>query len=122
MKEYYPLIISSIAGLGTLLGNILLFIKNKDKNKILALALGLSSAVMFLISVLELIPEGLLLVSREVNYIVLLFYSLALLFIGFIIVNLVDKKINSTDSVYKIGILSMISLLIHFVLITLVLK
>ncbi len=113
MKEYYPLIISSIAGLGTLLGNILLFIKNKDKNKILALALGLSSAVMFLISVLELIPEGLLLVSREVNYIVLLFYSLALLFIGFIIVNLVDKKINSTDSVYKIGILSMISLLIH---------
>lgn len=113
MKEFYPLIISSIAGLGTLLGNIFLFINKKYKDKVLSMSLGLSSIVMLLISVLELIPEGLLLVSERVNYLVLLLYSLALLIIGYIIVNVIDKKVNSSDSLYRIGLLSMISLLIH---------
>ncbi len=113
MKEFYPLIISSIAGLGTLLGNIFLFINKKYKDKVLSMSLGLSSIVMLLISVLELIPEGLLLVSERVNYLVLLLYSLALLIIGYVIVNVIDKKVNSSDSLYRIGLLSMISLLIH---------
>ena len=77
------------------------------------MSLGLSSIVMLLISVLELIPEGLLLVSERVNYLVLLLYSLALLIIGYVIVNVIDKKVNSSDSLYRIGLLSMISLLIH---------
>ncbi len=113
MINLYPLIITSIAGLGAMLGNLFLFINKKYKNNILAFALGLSSSVMFLISVIELIPEGLLLISREVNYLVLLFYSLALLVIGYILVLFIDKRIESNDKLYKIGILSAISLLIH---------
>lgn len=113
MKDIYPLIITCIAGLGAMLGNVFLFINKKHKDKILSLALGLSSSVMFLISILELIPEGLLLVSNKVNYLVLLFYSLALLVVGYILVNYIEKKINSNDTLYKIGILSAISLLIH---------
>ena len=113
MKEFYPLIITSIAGLGAMLGNIFLFINKKYKDIVLAIALGLSSSVMFFISVLELIPEGMFLIINKVNYVILIFYSLALLVVGYILVMFIDRKIDSNNNLYKIGILSAISLLIH---------
>ena len=61
--EYYiimniliPIIITSIAGLSTILGNVLLFIDSKYKDKLISFSLGLAFIVMFLISVIELIP------------------------------------------------------------------
>ena len=69
---------------------------------------------MFLISVLDLIPEGLRYGLGEVGETLRLFiFSLILLLFGYIIVVLIERKIKSNDSLYKIGVLSMISLLIH---------
>ena len=110
----YPLIITSIAGIATLLGNILLFVNLKYKDNLISFALGLSFIVMLMISIFDLIPEGLVLGRLEVGDTKILFIiTLLLLLIGYFIVSIIERKIKSNDNLYKIGLLSMISLLIH---------
>ena len=118
--EYYiimniliPIIITSIAGLSTILGNVLLFIDSKYKEKLISFSMGLAFIVMFLISVIELIPEGIKLVYGYLTGYEIFFYSLLLLGIGYCFVIFIDNRIDSDSKLYKIGILSMISLLIH---------
>lgn len=113
MNIFYPLIITSIAGFSTMLGNILLFIDPKYKNKIISFSLGLSFCVMFLVSVIELIPEGVYEIYKNFTLINVFVISLIFLLVGYFIVIIIEKKINNDDNLYKIGILSMISLLIH---------
>lgn len=113
MNNLYPILITSIAGFSTVLGNILLLIDLKYKDKLISFSLGLSFIIMFLISVLELIPEGVRLISVSFNFFSLFCICLGLLFAGYFIVILIDKNIDSDDSLYKVGVLSMISLLIH---------
>lgn len=113
MNNLYTIIITSIAGLSTILGNVLLFINIKHKDKLISISLGLAFSVMFLISVIELIPEGLKLMNHQWNNITLFLSSFILLFIGYFIVSIIDKNIDNKDSLYKVGVLSMISLLIH---------
>lgn len=110
----YPLIITSIAGIATLLGNILLFVNLKYKDNLISFALGLSFIVMLMISIFDLIPEGLVLGRVEVGDTKILFIiTLLLLLIGYFIVSFIERKIKNNDNLYKIGLLSMISLLIH---------
>lgn len=114
MKEIiYPLLITSIAGLATLLGNLLLFVPMKYKERLISFSLGLSFIVMLLISVFDLIPEALKLLYGEFPMLVLFGFAFLCLFIGYFFVFFFDKKIGEQDSLYKIGILSMLSLLIH---------
>lgn len=113
MNILIPIIITSMAGLSTILGNLLLFINTKYKDKLISFSMGLSFVVMFLISVLELIPEGIRLVTGKMLWYEIFFYSLLLLLLGYMFVIYVDNKIDSESRLYKIGILSMLSLLIH---------
>lgn len=113
MNKIYPLIITSIAGLATIFGNILLFINTKYKDKLISFAMGLSFIVMFLISILELVPDGIKLVYYQFNIVQLFIYCLFLLFLGYWLVSIIERNINEESSLYKIGILSMLSLFIH---------
>lgn len=113
MSILIPIIITSIAGLSTLLGNLLLFIDSKYKDKLISFSMGLAFIVMFSISIFELIPEGIRLVTGRLLVYEIFFYSLLLLLLGYMFVVLIDNKIDSDSKLYKIGVLSMISLLIH---------
>lgn len=113
MNIWIPIIITSIAGLSTILGNILLFIDDKYKDRVISFSMGLAFIVMFLISIIDLIPEGIRLVYDSFNIYELFIYSLLLLLIGYVFVIFVDNRIDSDSKLFKIGILSMISLLIH---------
>ena len=113
MKNLYPILITSIAGFATMLGNILLFVNIKYKERLISFSLGLSFIVMFLISVVELIPEGMKLVYETFSITELFLTGIFLLLIGYFIVSIIDKNIDNQDSLYRVGILSMISLLIH---------
>ena len=113
MKILIPILITSIAGLSTLVGNILLFINSKYKDKLISFSMGLSFIVMFLLSILELIPEGIRMVSNRLSLYEIYLYSLLLLVVGYFFVILIDNKIDSDSKLYKIGILSMIGLLVH---------
>ncbi len=113
MKILIPILITSIAGLSTILGNVLLFIDTKYKDKLISFSMGLSFIVMFLISVLELIPEGIRLVGDKLVLYEIFLYSLSFLVVGYLFVVFIDKRIDSDSRLFKIGILSMVSLLIH---------
>ena len=113
MNIWIPIIITSIAGLSTILGNILLFIDDKYKDRVISFSMGLAFIVMFLISIIDLIPEVIRLVYDSFNIYELFIYSLLLLLIGYVFVVFIDNRIDSDSKLFKIGILSMISLLIH---------
>ena len=113
MNILIPIIITSIAGLSTLLGNLLLFIDSKYKDKLISFSMGLAFIVMFSISIFELIPEGIKLVTGKLLVYEIFFYSLLLLLVGYMFVVLIDNRIDSDSKLYKIGVLSMVSLLIH---------
>lgn len=110
---FRPFIITSIAGLSTILGNVLLFINSKYKDNVLCFSLGLSFSVMFLISILELVPEGIGYMYGSIPNINVFIIGLFLLLLGYFIVSFIYRNISNEDELYKIGILSMISLLIH---------
>ena len=113
MNILIPIIITSIAGLSTLLGNLLLFIDSKYKDRLISFSMGLAFIVMFSISIFELIPEGIKLVTGRLLVYEIFFYSLLLLLVGYMFVVLIDNRIDSDSKLYKIGVLSMVSLLIH---------
>lgn len=113
MRNLYPILITSIAGCATMLGNVLLFIDLKYKERLISFSLGLSFIVMFLISVVELIPEGMKLAYATFSIVELFLSGVFLLLAGYFIVSIIDKNIANQNTLYRVGILSMISLLIH---------
>lgn len=113
MNNLYTILVTLISGLATMLGNLFLLIPIKHKDKVLSFSLSLTFAVIFLISILELIPEGIKLIYFKYNIITIFIMSLIFMIIGAIFVIITDKKINNKDTLYKIGILSMLSILIH---------
>lgn len=113
MKILIPILITSMAGLSTLVGNLLLFINSKYKDKLISFSMGLSFIVMFLLSIIELIPEGIKIVSYRLSLYEIYLYSLLLLVVGYLFVIFIDNRIDSDSKLYRIGFLSMIGLLIH---------
>lgn len=113
MNTLIPLIISSIAGFSTVIGNLLLFIPSKYEKNILSFSFGLSFIVMFLISIFELIPEGIHLISNTSSIPKIFIISIILLLAGYYIIELIDNKLTGKEDLYRVGILSMISILIH---------
>ena len=109
----YPFILTTIAGLSTLLGTIPIFINLKNENKIIATACSFASGVMLSVSIFDLIPESLKYLHESNTFI---FISFIFIIIGIIISFLIDKtvdKINNGNSLFKVGILSMIVIILH---------
>lgn len=111
----YPFILTTIAGLSTLLGTIPIFINIKNEKKLISASCSFASGVMLSISILDLIPESLNYLYKEIN-IYTIFISFIFITIGIIMSFIIDKsvdKINNSSSLYKVGILSMIVIILH---------
>lgn len=109
-----PLILTTISGLSTILGAILIFIKVKKVNNILSFSLMFSATIMLGISLTDLIPNAYSYFSRFYS---IKFIILAIL-IGSIITFIIDEymdynKKTDNNNLYKIGIFSMIAIIIH---------
>ena len=105
------LILSLLAGLSTIIGTIIIFFKS-DK-KILFNALSFAAGVMITVSIVDLIPES-------YNYLSNYYYPfptvllVAIFFvIGIIISSLIDKYIPGNNQIYRIGIISLIAIIMH---------
>ena len=114
MNNYLiPIIISTIAGLSTVLGSLVILFKIKKFNKFITFCLSFSSAVMIGISILDLIPESYFNIINNYG----LFKTNILLIITFIIcyysIKYIDRLTNNTNDLYKLGILNMIVLILH---------
>ena len=106
-------ILTTLAGLSTLLGFFIIFIKG-DKQKIISFFLSFASGVMFIISLIDLIPSSYEYFS---NYFI--FYRLMLIsifiVIGIILSNYVNHLVEKYEenNLTKLGILSFLSIVLH---------
>ena len=109
MNKYYGIIVSSIAGISTLVGYLFIYIK-ADKNKVISKSLSFASGVMLTLSLVDLIPTS-------INYLKMdnrsLLYAILFFFVGIILCLIINNKIKENDVLYKTGILSMIGIMIH---------
>ena len=109
-------ILTTIAGLATLLGTIPIFVKIKDKDKIISSACSFASGVMVCVSIIDLIPEGIRYLRNEYTSFMLIFICFLFIVIGIITSYYLDKlveKVSNSNNLFKVGILSMIVIIIH---------
>ena len=115
-NNMYAFLLSSIAGFSTLIGFIFVFIK-KDRAGIISRALGFASGVMFTISLIDLMPSSLDLIIKEYKFILAVFIVLIGFFIGIIFSSIIDRKVDKTSKkgskLYKIGIITMLVIMMH---------
>jgi ZIP family zinc transporter len=109
------LLISSLAGLSTLLGSIVIFIniKEKDINKFISFCLSFSISIMIGISITDLIPTSFFSIFFHYSFYSSLLIIILSFLLGFLSVLVINKLNKNGDNLYKLGILSMIALMLH---------
>ncbi len=116
MSTVNAILISTIAGMSTLLGSIVIFLKI-DKNKInefITLCLSFSISIMIGISITDLIPESFFNIMLNYNSYIGIPITILSFILGGILVFIINKLISKNDdSLFKLGILSMIALMLH---------
>ena len=55
---WFPLLVTSIAGLSTAIGALIVFMTKSNNYKFLTVALGFSAGVMIYVSFMEIMPEA----------------------------------------------------------------
>lgn len=104
-------ILTTLAGLSTLLGTIPIFIKTKN---ITIKALSFAAGVMITISIIDLIPESIKYLNNTFKIIPAIIIMSIFLVIGIILSMTIDKCINDREGeLYKVGIISMIAIILH---------
>ena len=95
MSFFMPLIISSVAGLSTILGSIVIFFKWKRENinKFITFCLSLSLIIMIGISITELIPEASYSILVNFKLAKGLLISMLVFLVGVLSVYFLNKKI-----------------------------
>lgn len=108
-----PLLLTTISGLSTMIGAIIIFIKKKENTKLLVFSLSFAATIMLGISITDLIPTA---YSFLIKYYSLPIIILIMLF-GMSFTLLIDQYIpeNKTNNskLYKIGIFSMLAICLH---------
>ena len=122
MQIFYALLIASIAGLSTVLGGLIIYLKPKKENasKFITFCLSFSLAVMIMVSITDLIPESSRIIILEYGVLNGILLCLGVFILGGYLINLVNEKVKKIESkhvsdsnLYKVGILSMIALILH---------
>lgn len=113
MNIKISLILSFLAGLGTLLGSLLIFIPKLNKKSCIPIFLSISATIMLAFSVLDLIPESIIYIRANSLFPYSVLYIGIPFILGVITITIIDKLYTSTDNLLKIGVLSFISLMLH---------
>lgn len=114
-----PLLVSTAAGLSTVLGSFVIFLKWKEENinKFITFCLSLSLSIMIGISITELIPESTFVIITNFKLAKGICLCLISFLIGIGLIYWLNDKINNEtmkgQDLYKLGILSMVALMLH---------
>lgn len=112
----YPFILTGLAGLSTLIGTLPIFIKIKNKDRLIGAGCAFASGVMICISIIDLIPESISYLRNNISGFFVVIIAFIAVICGIIISFLMDKsidKISSGNNLYKTGILSMVAIILH---------
>ena len=109
-------LLTTLAGLTTILGLIPIFIPIKNEEKIIAISLAFASGVMLCVSITDLIPESIKLLEENLNGFSTCLITFTFVLIGIYLSSFIDDKINNqknNTTLYKIGIISMMVIILH---------
>lgn len=108
-------LLTTLAGLSTMLGCMPIVINIKNENKIIAGSLSFAAGVMICVSVTSLVPESIGILESNYNGIITVLLSFTFIMIGMIISSLIDNKLTKRKNtqLYKVGIISMIAIILH---------
>ena len=106
-------IITFIAGFSTMIGLIPIFFKIKNINKFLVSILSFASGVMFSVSTFDLLIESLKLFYVSFNITISTLLFILFFLIGLLISKIIDSLIKKDNSLYKVGIVSMVGIIMH---------
>ena len=112
----YAFILTTLAGMATLIGTIPIFVNFKNPDKLIAKACSLASGVMICISVVDLIPEGIRYLSFSYKHIITISLTFIFMFIGIIVSLLLEYLVdrhNNGNKLYNAGILTMLVIILH---------
>ena len=113
MQIANALLISTIAGLSTVIGGLIVFLKIKNIDKIITFCLSFTATIMIGISVLELFPESFFTLLNKYTFLTTILSVILIFVIGIIIIRVINHLLKNTNNLYKIGILNMIALILH---------
>lgn len=102
-------IVTSFAGLSTLIGYLIIYLKRKDE--VIISSLSFAASIMFFMSLFDLIPESFNLLNTTL--IPLILHIMISINIGIIISIFISKIINKKEKIYRVGIITMIGIIIH---------
>lgn len=112
-----PFLITTIAGLSTVLGALVIFFRWREEHidRFITFCLSLSLAVMIGLSVTELIPESTFVIITNYKLAKGIFACLVTFLIGVILIFWLNKKMKymNQEDLYKLGLLSMLALILH---------
>ena len=116
MNTSIAFLLSSIAGLSTIIGAFIIFISHKKTLNFLIGGISFASGVMFFLSLFDLIPESFTFLSETYKIIPSLIIALISLSAGVCLSIIIDKLFPNTfneKTLYKLGIITMIGIMIH---------
>lgn len=116
----FAFVLTLIAGLSTMIGSLVIFIKKRNHNKIVLSSLSFAAGVMITVSVTDLVPEAIDLFRENLSSISTLLLCFLGIILGIIISMLIDyylpdKPIKETNnkSLFRVGLISMIAIILH---------
>ena len=113
-QTLFSFLITTLAGLSTLIGSLIIFINNTNKDKIIISSLAFASSVMLLISITDLIPESYNMFKNHIKLYPLIVIILISINIGIIISLFIKKYIpENNNKLYRVGVISMLAIIMH---------
>lgn len=119
MEIFGPILISTLAGLSTVIGGLIVYFKVKKINEFIVFCLSLSLSVMIGVSIIDLMPTSSLTIADEYGFFIGFILTIITFFLGSISINTINKLIkkynskNTNSNLYRVGILSMLALMLH---------
>ena len=105
-----------MAGLSTMVGIFPIFISIKNENRFIGVSLSFAAGVMLCVSITDLIPESIMMLEKYMSGVFTCLYSFVFIFLGIISSFFIDRVVSrdrGSNSLYKVGIISMIAIILH---------
>lgn len=110
----FSFLLTTIAGLSTLIGSIVIFLNKKNAKKIIISSLSFASSVMIFVSLTDLVPESYNMLKNTFNLLPLILIILIGINVGIVLSFYIKKYVpDENDNLYKVGIISMLAIIFH---------